>query len=284
MAYEFRVGGVTGKGLKRIARQQLRQLQTQLHDRADAASGHHEARKCLKRLRALLLLARPAIGKAACGKFDRAHAAIARTLAEARDTTVILKLLGGLRQSHGDGALGAAGRRLYVALGNGGQCQETAAQLSAIEAAADKLAKTWANLPLKSFDAGSAFAGLEADYRAGRRQLRRATATGTSEDLHEMRKHIQRHWRHMQLFESAWPREFGVRIEMARALSETLGLDHDHWLLRQRLGKDAARLDRLCGEEQEKLRQAALPALKLFYSECPGPLRRRLQGYWASGG
>ena len=283
MAYEFRVDAISGRGLRRIARQQLRLLGRDLHDRADAANGHHEARKCLKRLRALLMLARPAIGKARWAKLDRRLSDAAQALSGPRDDTVVLQTLEHLGREHGEAALGAAGRRLLRSLGKRPASANTAgATLTEFTPGLAKIGKLFDDLPLKAFDADTALDGLEADYAAGRRQLRHAYRAQTSEMFHALRKHVQRHWRHMHLFGAAWPSEFGARIELARTVSELLGREHDFWLLRERLDKDGAALDELCQQHQATLRAAAKAPLELLFAEPHEALRTRLAAYWSA--
>ena len=273
---------MSGKSLERIAGQQLRHLSEQLRDRADTANGHHEARKCVKRLRALLVLARPAVGARLWSKLDRQLARAARDLSGARDHAVILQTLDQLQEEYGAAALGAAGRRLRAELSQQQDLAEARAGLPAVERRLAKIAKRWQELPLNGFAIGDALSGLEADYRSGRRQFRHAYAVGTAEVFHELRKHVQRHWRHMHLFAAPWPQQLEAHIDLARALSELLGEEHDLWLLRQRLGDDGQTLDQLCQQRQDRLRAESRGQLSLLFAERPKALRRRLSAYWAA--
>ncbi|MBK9079325.1 MAG: CHAD domain-containing protein [Hyphomicrobium sp.] len=58
--------------------------------------------------------------------------------------------------------------------------------------------------------------GIAATYRDGRRALKRAYDTPTDETIHELRKMVQAHWRHMALLSRAWPDEMSLRLEAAR--------------------------------------------------------------------
>ena len=282
MAYEFRIGDDPGKGLKRIARQQLRRLAEQLRDRADQANGHHEARKCIKRLRALMILARPAIGKAKWSGIDGRHAKVARRLSTARDTTVLLQTLDRLQKQHGAPALAGPGARLREALRSEIARPETEKLLADIVDKLDRLASRIKGMKLAHADFAPAWSGLEGDYRGARQALRQAYGDGKPDDFHLLRKHVQRHWRHMQLFATAWPAEMVARIALAKALSELLGEDHDLTMLRLRLKDDggAKALDRLCRERQMQLRATASGGLALLLAERPKALRRRLNVYW----
>ena len=282
MAYEFRIGEVSRKGLRRIARQQLRKLGELLGDAADAANGHHEARKCVKRLRAGLALARPSLGNGPWQKLDRQFSKVARALSGARDTAVLLQLIGRIESEQGSAALGRAGQQLCAELARLPKSTAKFTGLKTMKARLDRLAGKLDSLPLKRFDAAAALRGLEEDYRGGREALERAYATSKPEDFHTLRKHVQRHWRHMNLLAAAWPGEFGARMELAQALSEILGEERDYWLLRERLGKAGGPLARWCGTEQKRLRTSAYGFLHLLFAERPKALRERLAAYWAA--
>ena len=281
MAYEFRLGEPPGKGLKRVARQQLRQLTELLGDEADAAAGHHEARKCVKRLRALMRLVRPALGKALSAKLDRHLAKAAGALSGARDTTVILRLLERLERDGGGAAIGPQGRRLHAKLMKRPQSVREPVDLAAIEVRIKQVGKLLKAAKLSHLESADMFAGLEAEYRAGRRAVARAIKAGSAEAFHQLRKHVQRHWRHMQVFAAVWPAEMAARIALAKELSDLLGDEHDFWLLREELGRNGGRLGRLCEARQKALRSTANGLLQLLFAERSGPLRERLAAYWA---
>jgi len=282
MAYEFRIGEVSRKGLRRIARQQLRKLDQLLGDAADAGNGHHEARKCVKRLRALLALARPALGNGPWQKLDRQCSKVARALSGARDTAVLLQLIGQVEAERGTAALGRAGQRLRAKLDEQPKSIDTPAELKAIRQRLDQLGERLDRLPLKRFDTAAALDGLEQDYAGGREMVERAYASGKPEAFHKLRKHVQRHWRHMQLLAAAWPGEMGARNELAQMLSDGLGQERDYWLLREHLGKAGGPLGRLCAQEQEQLLASAHGFLQLLFAERPKALRERLAAYWAA--
>ena len=281
MAYEFRVGDVTGKSLARIARKQLRRLRGLLIEPGDQASGHHEARKCVKRLRSLLMLLRPAAGKAQWVKLDRQLAKVARALSGPRDAMVLLQKLDLLERENGTTALGKAGERLRAELLAQRKSGKASAGLETVHLKISRLKTHLKLLPLKRMTMSDLLAGFEADYRAGRLAFAHAYAAGTPEAFHELRKHVQRHWRHMQLLTAGWPEEIAVRIDLAKALSELLGEEHDFSVLRQRLGADDADgLSRLCHARQTALRASAHGKLALLFAERPKALRRRLAAYW----
>ena len=178
MAYEIRVGRTPGKGFKRVARQQLRRIVEMLEDIADAANGHHEARKCVKRLRALTILTRPAVGEARWAKIDRSFAKLAKALSGARDTTVILQLLDRLERDQA-GVLGDSGRKLRAKLRQRPRSGVSEVDLEALSRRTKRLGKSIDDLPSRGLKIGTLIRSLAADYHAGRQAYEHAYAEGT---------------------------------------------------------------------------------------------------------
>ena len=292
MAYEFPRGDITGKAAKRIAKQQLTRLGEQLHDPAGMACGHHEARKCVKRLRALLLLTRPTLGNSRWRRIDRRLGAIGRTLSAGRDAQVLMQLLDRLQQDHGVAAVGETGRDLRAALAQRHDREADKIDTAELARRVEKLRRRIKKLPLAGLRSATALRGLEAHYRAARTAFARAYATQNSEEFHHLRKHVQAHWRHMHLFAAGWPVEMRARQDLAQSLSELLGEERELWLLRQALRNGAAQsfkptsrndLDALCRQRQARLRASAFGPLRQLLAERPKALRRRLAAYWAAG-
>ena len=131
--------------------------------------------------------------------------------------------------------------------------------------------------------------GLERTYRASRRWRGQAYADGADETFHEWRKHLQRHWRHMQLLLPAWPQQLQPRARMARDISEILGQDHDLAVLGQHLGKAGRSLGTaaqvracraLCRRLQTELRSAVRADGERLFSEPAKAFGARIGGYW----
>ena len=283
--YRFLPGDIGGEDLTTIAAAQLSRLSLLLADPADAAAGHHKARKCIKRLRALLRLARAAAGDKPWRQVDRALRDLGRSVSGARDATAQLLMLDRLQTDHGRVALGAGGQALRDALLSSSQAAPQVPDTAVLSGGVARAAKMVHLLPLASFDAASALRGVQAAYRSARHAVPIAYASADAEDFHRLRKCVQQHWRHMQLFVAAWPDEQQARIELARTLSERLGEDHDLWLLRLQLRQDKTRtreLDHLCSDRQVAIRSEVHPLLRLLLAERPKALRQRLEALWAA--
>ena len=291
MAYTFEPGDISPAALRRIANQQLDRLGVRLGEPADIAAGHHEARKCLKRLRALLMLARPVLGCALWREADRQLRDIGRCLSGARDAEVLPQIFDRLTRDYGEAAYDSARLRLRKALAKRQIADAITPGKLQLSERIDHFREQLMELPLDRFGTEISFASLAQDYRSGRAGVAKALASQDAEDLHDLRKHVQRHWRHMQVLSAGWPEEMRARLELAKALSERLGEDHDLWLLHCRLRDGAAgrqdakwvnEIGGLCQDRQLTLRAEVARLASQLYAERPKHLRRRLAAYWAA--
>jgi len=210
---------------------------------------------------------------------DRQLSKIARALSGARDVRVLLDLLERLERESGQSVIGPEGTALRGDLLQRCHHLESQHDAAAIKARLRQFDILLKRSKLRGFRTEDALAGLEADYRQGRRAFRRAYRLGTAEAFHDLRKHTQRHWRHTLLFAAAWPEEMRIRIDTAKALSELLGQERDYWLLAEQLG-GRGQLARLCDARQKTLQASAHGLLRQLFAERPGALRRRLAAYW----
>lgn len=290
MAYGFQQDGDLGAELLRVARAQAARLDKLLRDEREPASGHHKTRKCLKRLRGLVLLVRSDIGDRRWRKADRELAAIGRVLSGARDQTVILATLDRVVT---EGV--AATVREAAASVRGLQRADAAARIDgkhtareSLRHAARQVAERIEDWPIARVSLAGLMASMADEYRSGRAALKTAYRRDTAEDFHQLRKHLQRHGRHMQLLQIAARDEIQVRIDAAKQLSDLLGEDHDLSLLRDVLASlhgsslqpGIAEIDRLCILRQRAVRLRARPLLQRLYAETPKALARRLKAYW----
>lgn len=89
MAYRFKLQEPLAQGVRRIALEQLDIADEKLASKEDPASAIHDARRCLKRLRYLMRLVRPALGEATYRRESEHVAATGRLLSGVRDIDVM---------------------------------------------------------------------------------------------------------------------------------------------------------------------------------------------------
>ena len=231
MPYRFKIDEPVEKGFRRIAREQLDIAFTELAPPAPniLPTGVHECRKALKRMRALVRLATPALGQRKARRRARALSEIARLLSARRDQAVMLETLAKLTSdSNSDAAATLAPLRAHLV----GVVGEEPKPLDADCAAKARLmllreAKKFAHTRFRKRGFAALEGGLEKSYRRARNAMKNAYGEPSDESFHTMRKAVQWHWRQMSLLGRAWPDEFAVRVTAARELSQMLGDDHD---------------------------------------------------------
>jgi CHAD domain-containing protein len=294
MSYKFKVSESFADGLGRISAEQAERVRACLLPDQDVHKGVHEARKSLKRLRALLALYQAGLEHEDYRHLDHCYRDIARGLSGTREIQGMLDSL-----LHLESRFGRLGRnRLLVALR--GQLEESRSQVIAKGSAATQSGEGFERALA---DAGEQLAalrfaqdnfeiirpGLEKTYRAARRWHKRAFEAGSGESFHEWRKALQRHWRHMQLLTPAWPHELRARAQFLRTISETVGQDHDLTVLDGYLVKSGRTLGTvvqvracraLCLKRQEELRAAVRSDGEKLFAEGAAAFSKRVGRYW----
>ncbi|ADB50124.1 CHAD domain-containing protein [Conexibacter woesei] len=296
MAYRLSIADELPTSVRACAREQLQGAIDQLDGGGgdDPATAIHEARKHLKKLRALLRLVRPALGEETYRRENDALRDAARQLSATRDADVLVATVEALaRDAAGQLpasdfaalrdalAAEAAARRAQPAAATGDA--EATATAVALELR-DALARVeeW---PLADSDWETVVASVTRAYARGRRDGRRAAELPTVEALHQWRKRVKDLWYHHRLLKPVWPDVISAYGEEAHVLSELLGDDHDLAVLRDRLVAGvalppgaAADLTALLGLVDERRARLQADARRLgtrLYAESPKAFERR---------
>ncbi len=257
--------------------------------------GVHQARRSFKRFRALMHFAKPGFSKRDFKEFNQRVREIASRFSTTRDRQVMTETLIKIEASAEAKAARQAAQRAKQLLQEKGdesqrQMDETKLALAIEDLHRLRLDFEKVNITLESF--ADLTKGMCTVYRGCRIGQTTAEHSATDEDYHDWRKHVQRHWRHLQLIRRAWPGIIRVHIAEARELSQILGEDHDLAVLRyfieanrKRLGpkSDQQALIAECIKRQAQLRRAAhVSGLRLF-ADKPKALMHRFSVYWEMG-
>jgi CHAD domain-containing protein len=281
----------TGEGLKRIAQGRAAKATDELAGAGEKelAAAIHGARKDLKKLRAVLRLARKQLGKDLFEAENRRYRDAGRLLSGTRDAEVKLETLVALRSQASDGLPLEASKRWIQALeeerdevaGTGGG--EASRQIDQARDLITEGLDRVGDWPLES-DSWR-LPGLSKSYREGRRVMKRAQTKPSVENVHEWRKRAKDLWYQLRIVQGAWPQLLGATADQAHELSDLLGDHHDLALLDEDL---AARRDigepetfrALIEQRQEELLARALELGRRLYAEKPKAFSRRLERYW----
>jgi len=293
MRYRLRLEEPLADGVRRIGIGQIDRASRMLVSE-DRDKGIHEARKCFKRVRALLDMSRPALKPKVYQRENRRFRDLGRALAGARDIHVMrqtLDKLAGQRDLSAAGGVPSAlhawldAKRAQIVPVDGETAMHEAQRVLA------EARETFSTLPVKAESFAPLAEGLRGIYAGGRKTMKRAYRQGDDETFHEWRKHVQRHWRQLQLVRNAWPEVIAPRIALASELSDLIGEDHDLSVLigfarqnRAILGRRKA-VDALIDAaqaQQADLRQAAFTRGRRLYALPPGALVDMIGAYWAT--
>ncbi|HSD91989.1 MAG TPA: CHAD domain-containing protein [Methyloceanibacter sp.] len=292
MSYRLDSAVPMSEALRRVAFAELELAHGALHAPPERHSGVHSARKCLKRLRSLLLLARPGMPEPAFATLTNRLAAIAKGLAAARDAAALIDAIDKLEKETGPGPGLGPLQSLRAWLHKRRHAAEQNLEKSAASDTMRGLLEVrpaFAGLAVYPDDFRSLAKGLRRCYRSTREAFSHAFAAEHDEDLHEWRKGVQHHWRQMQLLAPCWPSELSARAEAARSLSQLLGDDHDISLLIRLVStptmmfgtpdETAAFLKR-CRRRHKALRKAASTQGERLFAERARPFAERIETYW----
>jgi CHAD domain-containing protein len=240
----------------------------------------HNARKDMKKLRALLRLVRGELGDEVYRRENACFRDAALELAGARDADVMLTTLDGLKLDESvSGPLrqGLEAHRLRTA---GGSRKQAARTVIEILSSARARVADW---PLERDDFEALRPGLERMYRRGKRDFRAVREEPSVEGLHEWRKRAKELWYHHSLLASLWKPVMGAVGDEAHELSDLLGDDHDLAMLLEwaRANADPApELVEAVEERRAELQHDALELGARLYADRRKDFIRRLEQWW----
>ncbi|WP_051471455.1 CHAD domain-containing protein [Patulibacter minatonensis] len=273
-------------GLRRSASDQLTGALDALERRIAEEPGKavHDARKRLKKTRALLRLSRPAIGREVARRENAALRSAAATLSAARDADVLVQTVEALADRYAGRLPAAAFTAVRDALAGSASADRAVPVDDAIAGVRGVLERipSW---PLDATTVTSVLQGEGRAYAAGHAQLPGDGDRPTADELHEWRKRVKDLWYHGLLLQNAWPAVLQPQAEEAHHLSELLGDDHDLAVLRDRLtgapiddpAADVDGLLDLVDRRRAELLGDALTLGRRVYAETPKAHTRRLR-------
>ncbi len=278
---------------------------------ADPAELVHEARKAIKRMRALARLLRDELGEQEFARVNASLRSAGRRLAGARDADVRLATLAradralpagttsprepdkhALGPSRGPSAKGRQGRegirrleeqlqRERLSNSRPSDIDEVLADIAAMR---DQLAR-WS---LVDIDFDTLSPGLRRIYREGRHRYTRCTRTDgrDEQDVHDWRKRVKSLYYALDMLGAKKAKGARRAARRADRLGDLLGSEHDLWMLctyveehPEAFGTDTAAKDellKLIEQRRRRLRKRALAQGARLYKRKPGRFTRRI--------
>ena len=219
-------------GIKRIALEQIDEALVQLTDpNGDLDRAVHNARRCFKRLRAVLRLVRNEIGETIYKRENSLYRGVGRRLSAVRHSAVRLKTLDTLVEYCGDRLILDAVAGIRERLASEHQTavhdmldQRLVAEITATLWEARSHVDTW---PLDHDGFSALCSGLGHTYRRGRNRLADARAILDDGSLHEWRNEVKYLWYQIRILRPSGSNALGDLARSLHELSDTLGDDHD---------------------------------------------------------
>ena len=291
MAFKYRLDEPLETGTRRIVLEQVDRARKHLSTNNDAATAVHEARKCFKRIRALMRLTRSVITKEEYQTANARFRDLGRLLAQSRDLEVMGQTLSRLQQQRSLDDVVV--KRVRAAISKARKASERKQREPAIDVALKRLAKARtmiAKIDFKDCTMPCLVDGMARDMSGFSRRFTEALESPDDEAFHEWRKRAQYHRRHMALLAPAWPEALEPRVKLCRHLSEELGIDHDLAVLaefvagakgRPATRRDVDQIQAACRAQQAELRNRCTALGALLTAESASALRRRIEAYWS---
>jgi len=289
--YHFRSHEKVPDGVKRIVLEQIDQAIDGLKTRGDGIDeAIHEARVCLKKIRALLRFVRGEMGGRKFKAENCTFRDAGRRLSSVRDSAVIIDTFDKLAR---DASLPATPDLSQMRAGLvRAEATPVVDKEKALTEVATVMAAARAGLDEWRIDHMGFAAlgpGLKRVYREGRAVLKGVRERPTVENLHELRKQVKSLSYQIHLLEHAWPeilKSFGGEL---KDLADLLSDHHDLAVLAEAVSdaplnqgdEDLKKqvLD-LINRHQLELRMEAMPLAERIYVEKPASFVRRISGYW----
>jgi CHAD domain-containing protein len=292
MSYRLRRKSLA-REVHRVAREELEGTLKELLTITDQSrsTAVHEARKHLKKVRALIRLLRPATGDAFYKRENAAMRKAAQQMSSIRDWHVRVQTIEKLIANSGKRRAAAAFARIQAAMkARLDQVIEESEKEDWSKQAAAEIERPLGRLdkwPLKRFTTKSMRSGLKAACKKARRALAVARGSATDANLHELRKMVKDLWYDVRLLRGDRPPPIDALTKRLRDLGQRLGDDHDlAMLLAARAdnplpeSSDWEALEKAIASRRPRLQRAALRLSSKALIRKPGAFADFVAGRW----
>lgn len=289
MAFRFKKNESISKGVRRIGRKLTVRALERLDESKDPASVVHGVRTDIKKLRALVRLARASFSPKTYRAEVKAMRKIARLFAATRDAEVRLETLEKMSKQTRlrPEVVGRVKALLCAEYQN--HCDNLKKHNCSPKAtkqlrAAVRRIKRW---NLDSHGWKTIGCGLKKSYECGLRTKTLAMRAGSAESFHALRKAVKELWYDVLLFHPARPSILSPLANELDSLGELLGAHHDLTVLANWVQQniDATKRRALIANilrSRSRLEKSVWPFVSRIYSEDSQTFTRRLHFYWKS--
>ena len=290
MAFCFKRKQSVAKAVRRLGRTRIEAALGCLAD-CRQTEAIHSVRKEIKKVRAVLRLIRGRISNKDYRRLNKELRKAAGHLSVVRDAHVRSETLNELTV-HFRSQLGPRSlRHLRAVLRADLQAERRQflqdRTVDAVERLLRRAADEFEGLSVSGGGWRALRPAVKTTYRRGRRAYRAVLQDSTTESLHEWRKRVKDLWYYACMLSPIWSEQMEAVANELEILGDTLGDDHDLFLLQQSLQstqaiarKEQETLGGLIRQRQNELRKKALTMGTRFYGEKPSAFSNRLGRYW----
>lgn len=294
MSFTFAEKESAAAAIKRMA---VEQVDLTLHHLGDASGdideSVHATRQSLKRICALLALARDELGGKVFAREWGCYRSAGRLLARGRDAAAAVDTFDALicRFSCELAPDAFAAQRRFLSERRERLLETMIEEEGALQKAADLLSAarervaTW---PVRHAGFEAIGGGLRRSYRSGRERFRTVIHHPTPTNFHEWRRPVKLLWHQLQILTPIWPEMMKTHSEELHGLSDQLNENHDLDVLRHLLLQSPVEaelhggpaLDALIARRCRELEARALPLGERLFTERARRFADRLKSYW----
>jgi len=296
MSFDLNADESLRKNLRRIVRKQLGNAQKGMTEPHQGPRDEvvHDARKALKRVRAVLRLARPVVGEKAFQRENTCFRDGARPLTAVRDARILVETLDKLIEHFKEHIAGQSFSDVRKSLQ--AHLREVRRQVldeqNAFAVVAETIrrerdgVKGWMKVPNRWRSVGL---GLKETYRRAKDSFEVAKADPTDEKLHEWRKQAKYLFYQLEILRPLWTERTDEMVHEVDQVGELLGDDHDLVVMRQvvtdgseKLGDDGDRetLLALIDRRRAEVQQEVMLLGERFFQDKVRDFAGRFNGYW----
>ncbi len=262
-----------------------------LKNTEDPHQGVHQARKDLKRIRALCRMVRTETGNKAYKAANYYFRDVARLLSDARDTAVVIEPLQKL-EPHVDteNQVVLQKAKHHFSGKKGAFTRININQELLLQKVEDELKNAEDYYNFRSFKRKGFKAiapGLEKAYSHARHSMKRAYAKKSDKYFHEWRKQVKYLRYQLDALQPLWPRMLSAWEKELHQLTDLLGEDHDLDVLRDQFrnmeweeGMNPKAILKTIKARRKALRKQAHPLAQKLFHQRPTDFVTMIRDYW----
>lgn len=294
MSYAIRTKETFEKGIERIIYDQTKKTIGHLMQRKNVHEGVHDARRCMKMIRAVWRLIRDDLEESEYQKKNSFYRDAARQISDLRDLAALLETLEMMGKMNAKVSAWIS----YQAFKKELQQKIKDLDATGTSSGANSLPKQVGAFLLSNYSEINRFqlsenyrdkviSSIQRVYTRGYRACRICKDNPTPENMHEWRKRGKYLRYQLRILRNVWPALFGVWEKELHQLTDYLGDYNNLSVMKEHLLDETYALKKIyrtamtreADRHQQRLHASAVKIGVLLYHEQPYVFARRIEGY-----